>query len=134
MIDDKCGRERIRDATEMINRLLERRPKLRPYQEEIERRMRNAGTVENRLAVLGFMIHEQVLRFDRDLSHLMKKIAAIGSNLERFDHISDRNRRSGSDRRVYSDPYYSGLERRSRKDRRAEFFGGDPQKADCAFP
>ena len=134
MTDDKSRRERIREATEMINSLLERRPKLRPYQEEIERRLRNAGTVENRLAVLGFMIHEQVLRFDQDLSHLMKRIEAIGSNLNRFDHIGDRNRRSGSDRRVYSDPSYSDPERRRWKDRRAELFSRDPQKADCAFP
>lgn len=36
--------------------LLKKRPHLRKYQEEIDRRLQNAGSPENRMAVLGIMM------------------------------------------------------------------------------
>jgi len=134
MIDDKSRCERIRKATETLARLLERRPELRPYQEEIERRLSNAGSIENRLAVLGFMMHEQLLRYDRDLSLKNTRIGAVGWNWQQFGHIGSGDRRSGRDRRVYADPYYRGSERRSRKDRRTGLITRESQEADWKFP
>jgi hypothetical protein len=47
-----------------------------------------------------------------------------------FRRISGKERRSGKDRRVFSDPSYSGPMRRSGSDRR----GGQAQKRDLRGP
>ena len=50
--------------------LLERRPELRVFQKEIDRRLENAGNLENRMAVLGLMIEANLNALQKHLSRL----------------------------------------------------------------
>jgi len=59
-------------------RLLARYPHLQPFQQEIDRRLAAAGTTQNRLAVLGFMIEAKLgeLREQMDaLQDLTRELA-----------------------------------------------------------
>ena len=69
-MDKKSRFERVREAVDRRDRFLDKRPELRCFQEEIDRRLKNAGSLENRMAVLAFMIHEHILEFDRALGKL----------------------------------------------------------------
>ena len=72
-MSDRSRRAKIRKAIEARDRFLKEHPELRPFQEEIDRRLTHAGSIENRMAVLGFMMHEQSLKFDRTLLHLRER-------------------------------------------------------------
>ena len=67
---EKQSIDRVREAVDRRDRFLDKRPELRCFQEEIDRRLKNAGSLENRMAVLAFMIHEHILEFDRALGKL----------------------------------------------------------------
>ena len=57
-------------AKEARRRLLEERPELKAYQEEIDRLLNQAGNAENRLAVLSFMVESKL----RELQEQIQKI------------------------------------------------------------
>ena len=58
-------------AQKELYRLLEERPQLKEFQEEIDRRLENAGTFENRMAVLGIMIEAKLNELQHQLSNLL---------------------------------------------------------------
>jgi dsDNA-specific endonuclease/ATPase MutS2 len=59
-----------KEAQKERNRLLEEYPDLREYQKEIDRCLDNAGSVENRMAVLAVMIEAKLKELQDELSHL----------------------------------------------------------------
>ena len=63
--------EILEAAIKERDELLEKCPKLKPYQQEIDRRLRNAGGYENRLAVLGIMIGAKFEELRFQISYLM---------------------------------------------------------------
>lgn len=58
-------------AQKELYRLLEKRPELKEFQEEIDRRLENAGAFENRMAVLGIMIEAKLRELQHQLSNLL---------------------------------------------------------------
>jgi hypothetical protein len=86
--------EKIQTAVEVRDRFLKKHPELKPFQEEIERRLANAGSLENRLAVLGFMLCEQNLEFDQKLLQLKERLEV---------HLSGRTIESASSTRMKDD-------------------------------
>jgi dsDNA-specific endonuclease/ATPase MutS2 len=52
------------------DRLLKEYPDLREYQKEIDRCLDNAGSAENRMAVLAVMIEAKLKELQDELSHL----------------------------------------------------------------
>lgn len=58
-------------AQDALDRLIEQHPELKDTQEEIQDRLANAGTPDNRLAVLGIMIESKLQELQEQLSHLM---------------------------------------------------------------
>jgi dsDNA-specific endonuclease/ATPase MutS2 len=52
------------------DRLLEEHPELKEFQKKIERCLDNAGSSENRMAVLGIMIEAKLKELRDELSHL----------------------------------------------------------------
>ena len=107
-MSDRLRLARIRKAVEARDRFLKLHPELRPFQEEIDRRLTHAGSIENRMAVLGFMIHEQSLKFDRTLLHLRERVEGGRSNcvtedssfmpMEYFGETGELPRKRGTER------------------------------------
>lgn len=64
-------KEMDKAAQKELDRLLQERPKLKEFQEEIDRRLDNAGTFENRMAVLGIMIEAKLKDLREQLSHFL---------------------------------------------------------------
>jgi lipopolysaccharide biosynthesis regulator YciM len=64
----------VQAARMELDRFLDEHPELRDFQEEIDRRLRNAGDSVNRLAVLGIMIEGKL----RDLQDHMSYFLAPG--------------------------------------------------------
>ena len=58
------------EARKERNRLLKEYPDLREYQKEIDRYLDNAGSAENRMAVLAVMIEAKLKELQDELSHL----------------------------------------------------------------
>jgi hypothetical protein len=52
------------------DRLLEEHPELKEFQKKIDRCLDNAGSSENRMAVLGIMIEAKLKELRDELSHL----------------------------------------------------------------
>ena len=57
-------------ARQERNRLLEEHPELKEFQKKIDRCLDNAGSSENRMAVLGIMIEAKLKELQDELSHL----------------------------------------------------------------
>lgn len=57
-------------ARQERDRLLKERPELKEFQKEIDRCLDNAGSSENRMAVLGLMIEAKLKELRDELSHL----------------------------------------------------------------
>ncbi len=57
-------------AREERDRLLKERPSLKEFQKEIDRCLNNAGSSENRMAVLGIMMGAKLKELQGQLSHL----------------------------------------------------------------
>ena len=57
-------------ARQERDRLLEEYPELNELQEKIDRCLDNAGSSENRMAVLGIMIEAKLKELQDELSHL----------------------------------------------------------------
>jgi uncharacterized protein Yka (UPF0111/DUF47 family) len=60
LVDQRERFEKIRKAVEDLDRFLEEHPELKPLQEEIEKRLRGAGSIENRIDILRSMIDEKL--------------------------------------------------------------------------
>jgi hypothetical protein len=58
------------EARKERNRLLKEYPDLREYQKEIDQCLDNAGSAENRMAVLAVMIEAKLKELQDELSHL----------------------------------------------------------------
>ncbi len=56
-------------AREEQDRLLKERPSLKEFQKEIDRCLNNAGSSENRMAVLGIMMGAKLKELQEQLSH-----------------------------------------------------------------
>ncbi|UCG11389.1 MAG: hypothetical protein JSU72_12660 [Deltaproteobacteria bacterium] len=65
MVNSKYTSEQIKTAVDKRDRFLEQHPELKPFQEEIDRRLDAAGNIDNRIAVLKFMMEEQILELYR---------------------------------------------------------------------
>ena len=52
------------------DRLLEEYPELREFQKKIDRYLDNAGSAENRMAVLGIMMEAKLKELQDELTHL----------------------------------------------------------------
>jgi len=61
-----------RAARKERDRLLEERPELKEYQKEIDRLLKNAGNLENRMAVLGLMMESKLKELGEQLSYLSR--------------------------------------------------------------
>jgi hypothetical protein len=59
-----------KEARKERDRLLKEYPDLREYQKEIDRCLDNAGSAENRMAVLSVMIEAKLKELQDELSHL----------------------------------------------------------------
>ncbi|MGA8179865.1 MAG: hypothetical protein WB792_07375 [Desulfobacterales bacterium] len=59
-----------KEARKERDRLLKEYPDLREYQKEIDRCLDNAGSNENRMAVLAVMIEAKLKELQDELSHL----------------------------------------------------------------
>ena len=57
-------------AREERDRLINEYPDLREFQEKIDRCLDNAGSSENRMAVLGIMIEAKLKDLQEELTHL----------------------------------------------------------------
>jgi hypothetical protein len=73
--------ESLRKAIEERDRFLERNPNLKPYQREIERRMKNAGSSENRMAILSMMMQEKLMELKEQCGALVAQANRIGGAL-----------------------------------------------------
>jgi len=59
-----------KSARQKRDRLLEEHPKLKAFQKQIDRCLDNAGSSENRMAVLAIMIEAKLKELRDELSHL----------------------------------------------------------------
>jgi dsDNA-specific endonuclease/ATPase MutS2 len=59
-----------KEARKVRDRLLKENPGLKEYQKEIDRCLDNAGSAENRMAVLAVMIEAKLKELQDELSHL----------------------------------------------------------------
>ena len=57
-------------ALQERDRLLNEHPELKEFQKKIDRCLDNAGSSENRMAVLGIMIEAKLKELQDELSHL----------------------------------------------------------------
>ncbi|MDY7034194.1 MAG: hypothetical protein SVY10_20100 [Thermodesulfobacteriota bacterium] len=61
IIDSAERFRKIRKAVEERDCFLEKHPNLEPFQEEIERRLKHAVSMRNRITILSSMIEEKLL-------------------------------------------------------------------------
>ena len=59
-IDSSERFEAIRSAVETRDRFLEENPHLKPFQEEIDIRLKAAGSMENRMTILRCMMYDKL--------------------------------------------------------------------------
>ncbi len=78
LVDTRERFEKIRKAVGDRDRFLEEHPELKPLQEEIEKRLRSAGSIENRIAILRNMMDEKLFELRQAL--LKAKKLWQGSN------------------------------------------------------
>ena len=65
MIDLSERFEKTQKAVEARNRFLAEHPEAMPFQKEIERRLSCAGSAENRMTLLGSMMHEKLFELSQ---------------------------------------------------------------------
>ena len=65
MIDATERFEKIQEAIKARDRFLPEHPKLIPFQKDIERRLRGAGGIENRMTILGSKMEEKLLQLSK---------------------------------------------------------------------
>lgn len=65
MIDTTERFEKICKAVEARDRFLTEHPELMPFQKETERRLRYAGSIENRMVILRFMMDEKLFELSQ---------------------------------------------------------------------
>ena len=59
-VDSSERFEAIRRAVETRDRFLEENPHLKPFQEEIDKRLKAAGSIENRMTILRCMMYDKL--------------------------------------------------------------------------
>ena len=74
-----------KEARKERNRLLEAYPYLREYQKEIDRCLDNAGSSENRMAVLAVMIEAKLKELHDELAHLSFVLQEIDKPISPYD-------------------------------------------------
>jgi predicted Rossmann fold nucleotide-binding protein DprA/Smf involved in DNA uptake len=74
-----------KEARKERDRLLKEYPDLREYQKEIDRCLDNAGSTENRMAVLAVMIEAKLKELQDELSHL----SIVLQEIRNPDFLSD---------------------------------------------
>jgi len=72
MIDATERFEKIQKAVEARDRFLAEHPELMPFQKEIERLLRCAGSMENRMTLLASMMHEKLFELSQTCSEAKK--------------------------------------------------------------
>ncbi len=80
MIDATERFEKIRKAVKARDRFLAEHPELMPFQKEIERRLRYAGSIENRMVILRPMMDEKL--FELSQTCLAAKKSWEGQNCQ----------------------------------------------------
>lgn len=63
----------VQGAQAELDRFLHAHPELKAFQEEIDRRLRNAGDTANRLAVLSIMIEGKLKDLQDHMSHFLSQ-------------------------------------------------------------
>ena len=76
-----------KEARKERDRLLEEYPDLREYQKEIDRCLDNAGSAENRMAVLAVMIEAKLRELQNELSHLSVVLHAVHKPVSHSDTL-----------------------------------------------
>ena len=74
-----------KEARKERDRLLEEYPYLREYQKEIDRCLDNAGSSENRMAVLAVMIEAKLKELHDELAHLSLVLQEINEPISPYD-------------------------------------------------
>jgi hypothetical protein len=74
-----------KEARKERDRLLEEYPYLREYQKEIDRCLDNAGSSENRMAVLAVMIEARLKELHDELAHLSFVLQEINEPISPYD-------------------------------------------------
>ena len=70
--------EEIRKAVEERDRYLKEHPDLIPFQEEIEKRLKSAGSIENRITILKCMMNERLFGLQLAFEQLKKYVKGNG--------------------------------------------------------
>lgn len=65
IVDSMERFEKIKKAVEERDRFLAEHPELMTFQEEIEKCLRGAGSIENRIAILRCMMEEKLAELNR---------------------------------------------------------------------
>ncbi len=68
---DMSSEEILEIAIKEREELLEQKPKLKAFQKEIDRLVKNSGNFENRMAVLGIMIGAKFEELRMQISYLL---------------------------------------------------------------
>lgn len=67
---EKTSNELLKELLKKRDQYLKENPHLIPFQEEIDRLMDNAGSRENRMAVLGIMLEGKLRELQKELTSL----------------------------------------------------------------
>ncbi len=76
-----------KEARKERDRLIEEYPDLREYQKEIDRCLDNAGSAENRMAVLAVMIEAKLKELQDELSHLSVVLHSVSKSASPSDTL-----------------------------------------------
>lgn len=63
-----------------INRLLSERPEYKKFQEELEEKLRNAGSSHNRMVLLKMLMAENVEKLQNALKELKEEVSKMQSS------------------------------------------------------
>lgn len=65
-----AGKDLLQRAIDQRDRYLENNPRLKPYQEEIDRLLDNSGSQQSRMAVLGMLMQGKLMELQKELCTL----------------------------------------------------------------
>ena len=81
-IEQDTQRERLLRAIKERDSFLEKHPHLKEFQKEIDRRMRGAGSFENRMAILMMMIDGKMAELRENLEELSTELVHFQEAVE----------------------------------------------------
>jgi hypothetical protein len=67
----------IRKMVKRRDDFLEENPGMKPFQAEIEERMKSAGSIENRLVILQTMMSERVIKLQEVMVDLVQQLYKV---------------------------------------------------------